>query len=54
MILLKANSQMLKDNLEEKEKELTEKIGEKVVIIPCTFEVIQLEPKRKSLGRKIW
>ncbi|WP_287508604.1 hypothetical protein [Veillonella sp.] len=40
MLILKATIRLNKDQIEEKEKELSEKLNTKVVIIPDGFEII--------------
>lgn len=40
MLILKATNNLSKDQIEEKENELSEKLNTKVVIIPKGFELI--------------
>ncbi|WP_154694869.1 hypothetical protein [Clostridium botulinum] len=40
MLILKAESRINDTEIEKREKELSEKLGEKVVIIPSGFKII--------------
>lgn len=54
MVILKSRVHMEEEDIKKHEDKLTKKIGKKVVIIPCDFDVIKLDFKRNLIGRKIW
>lgn len=48
MVILQAKGMMHKDDISEREKQLSKKIGKKVVIIPAEYEVIDLKMDKIS------
>lgn len=46
MIILKANYNFTKSQIEEFEKDLSEKIGEKVCIIPHGFDIVEIAEEK--------
>ncbi|WP_156964369.1 hypothetical protein [Clostridium sulfidigenes] len=46
MIILKSLVSLNDEQISKDEKELSERIGEKVIIIPCKYEIVEINNKK--------
>lgn len=48
MIILKAIVSLSDEQISKEEKELSKRIGDKVIIIPCKYEIVEINNKMSS------